>query len=223
MAFDTSADQGWPMAARGVRKETEMKSFIRIAAALCLAAVTLAARAETVQVTVSGTFALPAFGGSPTAISLQFSMPRDVPGAVPIDETYSVADVPIRLTIGSSTTNYIDTSVAWFDYAASFYSGVDIRFFDIGISGDMLQFIVQTPSSPYSGSEATPQLNLVDLDGLYASATYTGPPPDREYGSATTFDATYQVASVPEPAALVLMPLGLAIILARRRRRSSVA
>jgi hypothetical protein len=197
-----------------------MKNLPRLLAALCLAACSLAAQAETLRVSVSGDFELPPLTAGPGALSLSFDVAAPLVGVVPqFDFAFQISNVTIDSVFnGSPFTSTVNT-VGWFNYADSNYYGVDIRMDDVLVPGDRLQLIVGTPESPYTGPNTDPTLQHVAWSGLGGLVCYYGNGTGACTAEGPMSNVNYAVAAVPEPAAAWLLPMGLLLIAARHRRR----
>ena len=200
-----------------------MNTLNRFLATVCVAACSLAANAETsLRVDIVSGFDLPPLSAGPGTLSMAFELLEPLEGVEPqFAEAFQVRNLNISAVFnGTPFTSTVNT-VGWFNYAESFYSGIDIRLDDVLVPGDRMQFILSTFDALYSGTSSAATLERLMLTGLGGSICYYGNGTGACTADGVLSNATYRVSAVPEPAAALLLPLGLLSIgaLVRRRQR----
>jgi hypothetical protein len=194
-----------------------MKTLTRHLAALCLAACSWAVQAETLRVDVTADFQLPPLSPQAGTVSLAFSVDEPLSGVTPQgDFAFLLSDVIIAAAFNGSVTTSTVNTVGWFDYSDQFYWGIDIRMANLLVPGDLMQLILSTPMSLYSGSTAAPTLERLSLADLAGSICYYGTGSGACTAQGPMSSGTYAVTVVPEPQAAWLMLLGLLVLAGRR-------
>ncbi len=199
-----------------------MKTWNRFLAALCLACCTLAAQAQTqtLRMTISANFQLPPLSPELGTLSVAFSVTEPLEGVAPQgDFAFVLSNLALDAVFNGSATTSLVNAVGWFNYADQSYYGIDIRMSNLLVPGDLMQLILGTPASPYSGSTETPTLERLNLDNLLGSICYYGTGSGACTAEGPISNGTYAVTAVPEPAALLLLPAGLLMVALRVRRQ----
>jgi hypothetical protein len=204
-------------------EDPTMNTLNNFLATVCVAACSLAAHAQTsLRVDIVSGFDLPPLSAGPGTLSMAFELLEPLEGVEPqFAEAFQVRNLNISAVFnGTPFTSTVNT-VGWFNYAESFYSGIDIRLDDVLVPGDRMQFILSTFDALYSGTSSAPTLERLMLSGLGGSICYYGNGTGACTADGVLSNATYRVSAVPEPAAALLLPLGLLYIgaLVRRRQR----
>ncbi len=199
-----------------------MKTLARHLAALCLAAFSWAAQAETLRVDITADFQLPSLNPGSGNLSLGFSVDEPLSGVTPQgDFAFQLSGLVIAGAFNGSTTTSTVNTVGWFDYGGQNYRGIDIRMANLLVPGDLMQLILATPMSLYSGSTTAPTLERVSLVDLPGSICYYGTGSGACTAQGPMSSGTYALSAVPEPQAAWLLSLGLLslglLLLAGRR------
>jgi len=195
-----------------------MKTLTRQLAALCLVACSWATQAETLRVDLTADFMLPPLSPGPGTLALAFSVNEPLTGVVPQGSfAFLLNDVIIAAAFNGSITTSTVNTVAWFDYSDTFYWGIDIRLSNLLVPGDLMQMILTTPMSLYSGSTAAPTLERLNLADLFGAICYYGTGSGACTAEGPMSSGTYAVSVVPEPQAAWLLALGLLVLAVRRR------
>jgi hypothetical protein len=194
-----------------------MKTLNRHLAALCLAACSWAAQAETLRVDVTADFQLPPLSPGPGNLSLAFSVDEPLSGVTPQgDFAFLLSDLIIAAAFNGSITTSTVNTVGWFDYGGQNYWGIDIRMANLLVPGDLMQLILSTPLNLYTGSTAAPTLERLSLTDLLGSICYYGTGSGVCTAQGPMSSGTYAVSVVPEPQAAWLLLLGLLVLAGRR-------
>jgi hypothetical protein len=188
-------------------EDLPMKTLPHTLAALCVAACSLAAHAETLRVGIQGGFELPPLTAGPGTLSMNFEVAEPLIGVEPqFAEAFQIRNLTIDSVFnGSPFTSTVNT-VGWFSYPASSYHGIDIRLDNVLVPCDRLQFIFGTPVSPFTGSSDAPMLERLVLSGLGGAVCYYGNGTGACTATGTMSDVSYALSAVPEPAAAWLLP-----------------
>ncbi|MBA4178173.1 MAG: hypothetical protein C0505_16700 [Leptothrix sp. (in: Bacteria)] len=188
-------------------------------AALCLAACSWASQAETLRVDLTADFQLPPMSPAPGTLSLAFSVDEPLSGVAPQGNfAFTLSDVIIAAAFNGSVTTSTVNTVGWFDYGGSSYWGIDIRMADLLVPGDLMQLILGTPMSLYSGTTAAPTLERLSLTDLFGSICYYGTGSGACTAQGSMSSGTYAVSVVPEPQTVWLLSLGLLVLAGRTWR-----
>jgi MYXO-CTERM domain-containing protein len=198
-----------------------MKTLSKTLAALCLAAAALAAHAEDLRVTVTSNFTLPPLTDGVGSLSIGFDIAEPLTGVIAEgDLSFRIVDIGITANFNGIAVTSTSNQVGWFNYADQFYYGIDIRLRDLLVPGDLIQLILATPVATYSGTTSAPALERLSLSGLQSGIYYYGLGSGAVTAEGLLTEATYNVSAVPEPAAALMLPLGLLLIAGVRRRRA---
>lgn len=199
-----------------------MKTWIRHLAALCLAACSCATLAETLRVDLTADFQLPPLSPAPGTLAVAFSVDEPLTGVAPQgDFAFTLSDVIIAAAFNGSITTSTVNTVGWFDYGNQFYWGIDIRMANLLVPGDLMQLILTTPMSLYSGSTAAPTLERLSLADLNGAICYYGTGSGACTAQGPMSSGTYAVSVVPEPQAAWMLLLGLLVLAGRRWPRQA--
>lgn len=195
-----------------------MKTLSKTLAALCLAAAAVAAQAEDLRVTFTSNFTLPPLTEGLGSLSIGFDLAEPIAGVIAEgDLSFRLENIAIDAIFNGSAATSTSNLIGWFNYPDYNYFGLDVRLKDLLVPGDYLQMILVTPLPLYSGTTSAPKLDLLSLGDLQGGIYYYG----TGYGIPTAEGllsaATYNVSAVPEPAAALMLPLGLLFIALRRR------
>ena len=197
-----------------------MKTLIRFLAALSLAVCSWASQAETLRVEVTADFQLPPLSPAPGTLSLAFSVDEPLSGVAPQGSfAFTLSNLVIAGAFNGSITTSTVNTVGWFDYGDQNYWGIDIRLSNLLVPGDLMQMILTTPMSLYSGSTDTPTLERLSLADLLGAICYYGTGSGACTAQGPMSSGTYAVTAVPEPQAVWLLLLGLAVLAGRRGLR----
>jgi hypothetical protein len=151
----------------------------------------VAARAETLRVSIAG----------------NFDLAEPLEGVVPqLAEAFILNNVRVDSVFnGTPLTSTVNT-VGWFSHADSFYYGIDIGLDNVLVPGDLMQFVVVTlDGSLYTGTSDAPTLERVELSGLGgaiaghatdAAAPHTGPSGPRQGPSLSENRCAFALASL---------------------------
>ena len=190
-----------------------IEAMFRIALLVAFAA--CAAIAGPIQVTITGIYpenlvgTSAPFGG--TAFSLQFATDTD----------------PV-LTVGAGGYEWINLTATYSSGAmsrtlpgyAGYFSlgwgqGLDVRLPDLDVADDVLQVIVRTTASLYTGTPSNPTILILSSPAAGSAVAYYPTPETRSINDPVSL--TYSVSSIPEPGTvwLALLPTGLMIALMR--------
>jgi hypothetical protein len=200
--------------------EFNVKLVSRILASLALLASSLAAQATELSVSVSGQFLLPPMVTEPGTFSLHFDLSEPLTGVVPQGDTaFTLQNVPVQAVFNGSPVMANAREAGWFSYADQNYFGFDIRLSDLLVPGDLMQLIIVTPDSLYSGASNAPILERLSLAGLSGAICYYGNGSGACTAEGPISNTLYRVAVVPEPTTLLMLPAGLALLAAAARRK----
>lgn len=86
------------------------------------------------------------------------------------------------------------------------------------VRGDLLQMIFVTPNVLFSGAAAMPALDRLDLSDLTGGIYYYQRDVGGFIAEGLMSQASYAASAAPEPAVAWLLPLGVLLIVAARRR-----
>jgi hypothetical protein len=204
-------------------EEFAMNLLIKTLATLCLAAAAVAAQAEDLRVAVNADFTLPPLTEGVGSLFIGFDLAQPIPGVIAEGDTsFRVEDIGINALFNGSAVTSAVNQVGWFSDADSFYHGIDVRLRDLLVPGDLMQLILTTPMALSSGPMSAPVLDRLSLSGLQGGIYYYGPGSFIPTAEGLLSAASYKVSAVPEPAAALMLPLGLVLIAALRRRRASL-
>ncbi len=180
---------------------------------------------QPVQVGGSFQFELGAapFVGQGFTVNLVAPEPGDAGFFVQGDTAWGFSDLAGLLSIDGAPRDDSLSQIAWFTYPGG-YQGVDLRFSDVFVAGDWLQLVLSTHTPLFDGTVSEPILRLTSRNGLAGFVGYQDP--DGDYLDGVLYAGHYKVGVVPEPAALLLLALGLPAVLrsaGKRRSRSTRA
>jgi hypothetical protein len=200
-------------------KEPAMKNFSKTLAALFLAAAAMAAQAEDLMVAVTANFTLPPLMHGPGSLSIGFDLTEPIPGVIAeFDTSFRIENIGIDAIFNGSAVTSTVNQVGWFSYPDSHYFGIDVRLRDLLVPGDLMQLILTTPLPLSSGPAGEPKLERLSLSDLQGGIYYYGAGSFVPTAEGQLSDGTYRVSAVPEPAAALMLPLGLLLIAMLRRR-----
>jgi hypothetical protein len=178
---------------------------------------------QPVQVGGSFQFELGAapFVGLGFTVNLVAPEPGDAGFFVQGDTAWGFSDLAGLLSIDGAPRDDSLSQIAWFAYPGS-TQGVDLRFADVFVPGDWMQLVLFTHTPLFDGTVSEPILRLTSRNGLAGFVGYQDP--DGDYLDGVLYAGHYKVGVVPEPAALLLLALGLpAVLRAAGKRRSRSA
>ncbi len=195
-----------------------MKTLSKTLAALCLAAAAVAAQADDLRVTFTSNFTLPPLTEGLGSLSIGFDLADPLPGVIPeYDSSFRLENIAIDAIFNGSAATSTSNLVGWFNYPEYNYFGLDVRLKDLLVPGDLMQMILFAPQVLYSGTTSAPQLDLLSLADMQGGIYYYGAGSFIPTAEGVLSAATYNVSAVPEPAAALMLPLGLLLIALRRR------